>query len=243
MGTHLESGKVNTDHKILLLQEVYRIFDDFTAGIQFHCHRGCAWCCTRNVTMTTLEAAAMLRVWNSTGFSLWLDTVRSVMDQPRLQPVTTLNQFAELCSRDAPIPEGGKPVGDLTCPFLDQDMCGIYEMRPFACRAMVSNTSCGISHMAQMPELVLTANNIVMQYIEALDVHGFTGNLIDILLTMSNALQQRAYQTQSPMSSAKGLLINRPVSVLMVPSEHRESIQPLMNALRQAQQKIVGVVE
>ena len=229
---------MDTDQSIELLHDVYRIFDHFIADFQFHCRKQCALCCTRNVTITTLEAAAMISAWDGRGFAQWVDLVRPAAEAPRLQPVTTINELAQLCAQDAPIPEGQAVSELLACPFLEHDVCGIYEDRPFACRAMVSLSYCGGLQEAEMPELVLTVNNIIMQYIEAIDAHRFSGNMIDVLLTMSNALQRRAYHTRMPMQLDPGLLVNRPISVLMVPPEHREAIQPLLDSLRLAQERL-----
>jgi hypothetical protein len=40
-----------------------------------------------------------------------------------------------------------------------------------------------------------------------------------------------------PMQLDHGLLVNRPISVLMVPPEHRGAIQPVLEALHRAQER------
>jgi len=230
---------MDLEGRIALLKEIYRRYDQLIADYQLYCRRQCALCCTRNVTISTLEALLMIRSWEDLGNEAWIAKVRQAVQEPRLLPVTTLNQFAELCARDAPIPKGGGYVETQMCPFLDDDLCTIYDSRPFGCRAMVSRIHCGQHQQADMPEFVLTVNNVLMQYIEALDVNRFSSNMIDVLLMMSNPLQRRSYEADLPMHPTASLLVNRPISVLMVPPEHQQRVQPLLQALLEAQQQLV----
>jgi Fe-S-cluster containining protein len=229
---------MDIEGRIELLKLIYRQCDELMVGYQLYCRRQCALCCTRNVTISTLEALFLIRSWEVAGSELWIAAVHQAVAEPRLLPVTTLNQFAELCARDAPIPKGGDYLETQGCPFLDDDLCTIYDSRPFGCRAMVSRTYCGDHQQADMPEFVLTANNVLMQYIEALDVNRFSGNMFDVLLMMSSPLQRRSYEGDLPMHPTASLLVNRPISVLMVPPEHQQRIQPLLQALLKAQQQV-----
>lgn len=229
---------MDIENRIELLKLIYRRYDEFMDGYQLYCRRQCVLCCTRNVTMSSLEALFMLRSWEAAEEKTWVAKVRQAVKEPRLLPVTTLNQFADLCARDAPIPKGGEYVETRACPFLRDDLCTIYDSRPFGCRAMVSRIHCGVHQQADMPEFVLTVNNVLMQYIEALDVNRFSGNMIDVLLMMSNPLQRRSYEADLPMHPTASLLINKPISVLMVPPEHQQRVQPLLQALVKAQHKV-----
>lgn len=230
---------MDIEGRIELLKLIYHQYDEFIADYQLYCRRQCALCCTRNVTITTLEALFMIRSWDAVGSEEWIAQVRQAVEEPRLLAATTLNQFAELCAKDAPIPKGGGYVETQACPFLDDDLCTIYDSRPFGCRAMVSRAHCGVHQQADMPEFVLTVNNVLMQYIEALDVNRFAGNMIDVLLMMSHPLQRRSYEAGLPMHPTASLLTNRPISVLMVPPEYQQRIQPLIQILLKAQQRVV----
>ena len=231
---------MDIEGRIWLLQEIYRLYDQLIADYQLYCRRQCALCCTRNVTITTVEALFMIRSWEAAGRDGWTERVRQAVTEPRMQPATTLNQFADLCARDAPIPQGGEHEDSRACPFLHDDLCTTYQSRPFGCRAMVSRTHCADHQQADMPEFMLTVNNVLMQYIEALDVNRSSGNMIDVLLMMSNPLQRRSYETDLPMHPTARLLINRPIAVLMVPPEHQQRVQPVLQALLKAQQKVVS---
>jgi len=41
--------------KIDVLDRIYKIYDSFADGLELACQKYCSTCCTRNVTMTTLE--------------------------------------------------------------------------------------------------------------------------------------------------------------------------------------------
>jgi hypothetical protein len=138
----------------------------------------------------------------------------------------TLNRFADMCAKGQEIPEEAAKPATAPCPFLQEDICRIYDLRPFGCRAMVSRSDCGKTGEAHMPDFVLTVNNVFLQYIEALDASGVQGNLMDVLLSAA-----------SPQAPGSRVIRNHPISVLMVPPEHRNRIRPLLDALSQAQNK------
>jgi hypothetical protein len=41
--------------KIDVLDQIYKIYDSFVDGFELACRKYCSTCCTRNVTMTSLE--------------------------------------------------------------------------------------------------------------------------------------------------------------------------------------------
>ena len=46
---------MNLAKKLVVLEQIYEIYDNFAKGLDVACKKYCANCCTRNVTMTTLE--------------------------------------------------------------------------------------------------------------------------------------------------------------------------------------------
>ena len=83
-----------------------------------------------------------------------------------------------------------------------------------------------------MPEFILTLNHILLQYLEGLDVPGFSGNLIDVLLFLNNPQNRKDYEQQAVAAPPETLLKNRPVSVLMIPPEHRQNLQPVLQTIQ-----------
>jgi Fe-S-cluster containining protein len=209
--------------RLKLLVEIYRIHDEFMSGFDTVCRKSCARCCTRNVTATTLEARLILNHLKTATKPGGLASVREAACGPRFQPRTTINQLAGMCAKGLDIPEESAETATEPCPFLRADVCRIYAVRPFGCRAMVSQSDCGETGEAHMPDFVLTVNNAFLQYIEALDEAGVQGNLIDVLL-----------YSASPETGGHKIIRNHPLPVLMVPPEHRHRIRPLLDALSRA---------
>jgi hypothetical protein len=83
-----------------------------------------------------------------------------------------------------------------------------------------------------MDAFTLTVANLFNQCIEHLDQKGMTGNLIDVLLFLDDKNNLAAYQSDKMAPTAKGLIPNSPIPVLMIPPEHRERAEPLLNALK-----------
>ena len=139
--------------------------------------------------------------------------------------------MAQLCLQGRPLPDELNDPSAGGCPLIDNDICPIYEVRPFGCRAMLSTVTCDLGGEASMPPLILTVNNIVMQVIESLDRPGASGNMIDLLLFFSDPHRRRAYELQQDLPWPPPLVPNQSIPVLMVPPEHRKAVQPLLRAL------------
>lgn len=213
-----------------------RLYDIHAAVVQERdtaCRKGCAACCTRNVTLTSLEAD-FIRHYLQTqapdgGWPRWRQRLFESAALVRFHPRVTINQLADLCVRDAEIPDEEPDPEAGPCPFLEDDVCRIYPARPFGCRAMISTKTCSTGHAAQMPEFILTVNNVFLQYVEAADPGGLTGNLIDVLLHLggNEGLNPTDIRRMAARDRPR-LLPNHPISVLMVPPEHRTRISPVL---------------
>lgn len=215
------------------LEKIYALYDQFFCTMQTVCGKGCATCCTANVTMTTLEGLFILDHWQAHGRKPPMELLRKSAQNPGFRPTLTINQLAALCLEDKEIPEESADPGAGPCPLLRNDLCTLYAARPFGCRAMVSSTDCAYSGEADMPDFVLAANNLISQFIEALDHAGRFGNLADILLLLS---APAAVPPQEHPSLEK-MAANRSIPVLMIPPEHRQRMQPLLRALQQILQE------
>ena len=85
-----------------------------------------------------------------------------------------------------------------------------------------------------MPPFVLSLNNVMMQYLEALDRPGGWGNLIDVLDFLSNQELRNTYFDQTCQLFEPPLLTNQALPVLMVPPEHRQRMQPIIARIQTA---------
>lgn len=224
---------MDIQHRCNRLKSIYAIYDAFIAGTQKACRKHCALCCTCNVTATTLEGwliSEHIRT-SLTAPGFGSESPSFIAPARRFQPRVTINGMAALCVKGLPLPEELNDPAAGGCPLIEEDICPIYEVRPFGCRAMLSTVACHLGGEASMPPLILSANNIVMQFIEALDQPGATGNLLDILLYFSDTDRCRAYERQPVLSWPQPLVPNQSIPVLMIPPEHRKAVQPLLRAL------------
>jgi Fe-S-cluster containining protein len=215
--------------------DLVQIHDRFCAPLGAACRKGCAACCTDKVMITTLEGLSIAEVLEQEGPADWALRLQLASERQLFRHTHTINQWAAQClADDAPeedvVPEPATGV----CPFLTAAACPIYAVRPLACRAMLSRTTCSPDGAAEMPEAVLALNTVLMQYVEAIDRPGLSGNLIDILRFLADSRNRQAYISGRIDGLPQGLLPNQPLPALMVPPEQRERLQPVIQAIQAA---------
>ncbi|TKB11674.1 YkgJ family cysteine cluster protein [Desulforhopalus sp. IMCC35007] len=169
-------------HKIL--HSIYTIFEDWSSKSNPHlaCCKGCSTCCTQNVTITALEGEDILRyVITKKMVDKFATALLQSTDFSR--PKYTTNDFAKACldGRDLD-PEIQSDNGG--CPFLENNLCTIYPVRPFSCRLFVSDVTCSPGNPAQVSDLHLEASTAVTQVIEHLGQKEYWGNMFDVLLAL-----------------------------------------------------------
>ena len=219
--------------KLALLDQLYSLFDAFTDTEALACKRQCATCCTCNMTLTTLEGYKIISLLDARIKATLVQHIYDAVDQRRFTPQITTNQMARRCMTGQEIPEEIIDPAWGSCPLLSQNECPIYPIRPFGCRCMVSKTICTETGYADMDTFTLTVANLFNQFIEHLDQDGMSGNLIDVLLFLDDKKNIKAYQSAKTDIAAEGLIPNSPMPVLMIPPEHRERVDPLLNALKE----------
>lgn len=226
---------VKTQNRLLVLDKILEIYDEFMDEQDIACSKGCAACCTRNVTTTTLEGYRLMEYMISNGSNEKLMAkIEKESDLPRFVPTLTTNRLAELCMQGKPVPEEKNDAAWGQCPMLDDNQCPVYPARPFGCRCMVSVSDCRGQSAASMPDFLLTVNEVFLQYIEHIDSSGKSGNLTDILIYMSNPDKRSQYlagNIEDADNKKNALISNHPVKMLMIPPEHRERIAPLIESL------------
>jgi Fe-S-cluster containining protein len=225
---------MKVSERLASLKKIYEIHDQFALEVQSACRSGCVTCCTCNVTATTMEGLLVYDHLISTGQCNQLENIMASWPSARFQPKITLNHMVALYARGEEPPDEIHDPSAGGCPLLKEELCSIYPVRPFGCRAMLSASDCSLSGEAQMSSFMLSVNNVIMQYLEAVDQPGGTGNLIDVLRYLSVEARHEAYLQEQSIVGSEGLLANRPFPVLMVPPEHRQSIQPLIQSLNAA---------
>jgi len=213
-----------------VLDQLYRIYDQYVDTLDIACKKFCADCCTCNVTMTTLEAQKIIFALDMDFKNQMREKLSRQQQQPRFIPQVTTNQIADICIAGEDPPEEIIDASWGPCPLLTDNACPIYDLRPFGCRNMVSIKRCEETGAAEIDEFTLTVNHVFLQYIEHIDQNGFSGNLSDVLV---HAMRNESADTSNQTPVAQTTLIrNTPLSALLIPPEHREQMAPIINALR-----------
>ena len=220
------------EQKLAALQDIYRVYIDFIQSREIVCRKGCSHCCTAGVTLTTLEGYQIIRKLVETGDSDIIKRIQTAGNAKRYRPQTTTNQLAVMCAHGDDPPQENIAAGTASCFILTADQCPLYDLRPFGCRCLVSRRHCGEQGYAEIDDFVLSVNTVFLQTIEHLDCPGCTGNLVDILQTLSLEDNRAAYRKNTLNCTGNALIPNHPLKVLMLPPEHRQNMEPILKELR-----------
>jgi Fe-S-cluster containining protein len=218
------------DLKFKLLVRIYKLYDDILAPYDLACRKFCSDCCTRHVTLTTLEGYGIVRHLILHNQMTFLEKLKKELSLSRFEPRTTTNEIARLCAAGKDIPDEEIHSEWGVCPLLENNLCRIYAVRPFACRCLVSRTKCAQTGCAEMDDFLLSVNTVFLQYIEHIDRKGCSGNLTDVLLRLESEEDREAYAGGDLPES--GLIANQPISFLFIPPEHRDRMKPILESLQ-----------
>ena len=218
--------------RLNVLAHIYNLYDDVSSQFSFACVRGCCACCTQNVTITSLEGYRIVRHLAAMNQSDLFERLQPTTSQERFQPALTTNQIAALCIQHKDPPEERMDWLQAPCPFLSDNECLIYLERPFGCRCFSSTEKCDLTGHAEVDPFLFTVNMMFMQFIEDIDHDGQFGNMTDVLLSLKSEGHRKSYEIHPNLHRAPGLCVNHRIPGLLIPPEHQEKIQPLLNQLR-----------
>ncbi len=235
-GIAAEGALMKVQNRLDILKQIYEIHDGYASNVQTACAKGCAACCTCNVAVTTMEGLLVFEYLLAAGGGDRLDQIIGFKPSSRYQPRLTLNQIVALYAEGKQPPEEENDPSAGACPLLEDGICSIYPVRPFGCRAMLSSSDCAVEGEADMPSIILSVNNVMIQYLEAVDRPGWTGNLLDILELLAQDAFRQDYAAEKDPDPSLRLPVNHSFPVLMVPPEHRSAIGPLIQSLNTAVQ-------
>jgi hypothetical protein len=220
---------VKVARRLAVLDHLYAVYDRFCGTLDdLACRKYCDDCCSRNVTMTTLEGLYLLQGLEADRQEACLSALSHGDAESVFRPRYTTNQIAALCRDGQTPPEDAVDHDGSRCPLLADAACSLYALRPFGCRCMVSRHSCGPRGYADGDDWVLTVNTVFLQTIEHIDRPGCFGNLQDVLRALGTETRRSAYLEGRPPLGAAGLIPNQPAPMLMVPPEHLARMQPLL---------------
>ncbi|MCD6185688.1 MAG: hypothetical protein J7K84_07860 [Deltaproteobacteria bacterium] len=222
---------MNIDSRLILLDKIYKIYDDFIESIDVACKKFCSVCCTCNVTITSLESYKILFDLSAAEKKLLQIKLAAKCETQHFIPQTTTNRLAVLCAQDKDIPVEEIDSSWGECPLLTNNACPVYNKRPFGCRAFVSKHNCTETGYAEIDPFVLSVNTLFLQFIEHIDCDGYSGNIMDVMLSFE--VQEKNWRNkQISVEPGSRLIKNHPVNILMVPPEHRSRIMPLFKKLK-----------
>ena len=204
----------------LLLATLHDAFAQWAEPFAFACRKGCATCCTRSVTMTSLEGDGII-TFLTEGDRL------AELAGPAFAPAAsrvgrtgqcTTNTFVAAHLKGESVAEAES--WDLRpCPFLAEESCTIYPVRPFGCRLFASLDPCAASGVAEMPPGYLAGATALLQCIEHLDSNGCWGTMVEVLAGMHTGQAASGGQPTVPLPG-----------FLLAPDEG-ELVEPLLEGL------------
>ena len=217
--------------KLAVLEQLYKLYSEFINTLEVCCKRFCAFCCTKNVTITTLEGAYIINQMSGNEKEDFFRDLDPDQSKERFIPKMTMNQMADCC-KNGGTPHEEEINPDWTpCFLLKGKECPVYLFRPFGCRCLVSTVPCGETGFAQIDSFILTVNTIFQQYIEHIDLQGVTGNIIDVLGHLKSEKFRQDYQ-RNEIVKGTNLISNFSLTCLMIPPEHRERVRPILRSIQ-----------
>jgi Fe-S-cluster containining protein len=179
-----EVRELHVTKRIDVLNQLYGIYDAFIHEQNVCCKKECYFCCTRNVTLTTLEGNQIVEYIRLNHKQELFDRLKSDSNKARYIPTISINNLAEMVCNGVSPPEEEIDSSWGPCPLLTNRKCPIYPVRPFGCRCLVSQVPCRENGHAVVDPFILTVSHIFLQIIEHIDHPGLSGNLTDILLLL-----------------------------------------------------------
>ncbi len=218
---------------VAVLKELYRYYGSWASGLELACRKGCAACCTRNVTMTMAEGRF---IFEGLQEQSQLDRLRQRLQiEGRVgRPDMTTNEWARDCLEGLEISGQGSDHVLAPCPFLDQNqICSIYSLRPFACRCFGSSVDCAKSGMAEQPDILMEVNTVTLQLIEHLDQGNCWGNMLDVLpiLVRENDSGQESDGDQQAGKADRHIRRCRPLPGFLVMPDQQTAVQAYLTGL------------
>lgn len=218
--------------KQAIFQTILGEFTRWAEDKTFVCAKGCAKCCTTNVTLTHLEATRILDHILKNNLCDWFERNILSVEHCVTKPDKTTNEYIASClTRNASAQS--VPANSAPCPFLQNDICSIYPVRPFVCLFFASEESCQKKGSALVPDHYLTGATVVMQLIEHLNQFKPWGNMLDMLTALSQLppYAERFHPQDHAESCHKRLLSAQPIPGFLIPEEDQSEVSPLLESI------------
>ncbi len=220
-----------------IVQRIYHNFEHWIEQneLSFSCRKGCAHCCTQNVTMTAPEGDAVHQFINDKGLNSWFaGKIQKTTHQQSL-PETT-NELAQKCLAGEESPSLQPVKSEAVCPFLEDGVCQIYAVRPFSCRSFASLNTCQPDQAAEQPQFYITATTAGQQLIEHVGQGEYWGNMLDVLLALCDLRENEATAKLLPSLSLADqarsrLRKSQPLPGFLIGQEEYDRVSPFILAV------------
>jgi hypothetical protein len=216
--------------KIQLLKNLYTAYDEVAKSFPWVCDIKCTACCTQNILGTSLEAGFVLERLCVMGRQDLLERFVQGTSEKWLQPILTINTLADFCIRRKEPHHQEEEMRFVSCPILENG-CPVYDVRPFGCRALWSESLCRENGQASMNPALVAINGVFQQIVEHIDEGGLYGNMIDLLRALADNDCWMAHKEGRTLKAVGALLENRPNPGFLVPPEHRAEVMSALKLL------------
>jgi len=226
--------------KKAVLQAIYQSFTSWAEQFSVSCRKGCALCCTRDVLVSAVEAEIIIDHISGQNMEAWL-VAKLQCDLPRTRPSSTINEYAQACLSGIELDPSPASNGGI-CPFLENNRCSIYSVRPFSCRSFASVAVCKPGSSAVIPPYYLSAVEAVNQIIEHLSQRYFWGNMLHLVYLLAQQKTTTA-DTDYPENKKRLLLAQtscltaQPLPGFLICEEDFSYVEPLIRQIFSAQLK------
>ena len=209
MGRERSAAVAGMIRKKELLYTICEIYSGWVERFPLVCRKGCADCCTRSVSMSSLEGLVIADFIKKDNRAEWLRKKLASTARGKSSAVISMNQFAAACLRQEEMDVDCVSGWDLTpCFFLEDGSCTIYGVRPFGCRSFGSLVRCAETGAAEMAPIHLAVNTVFTQIIEQLSSGwGYWGNMADILADLPGVESGRRAGNIVPAQPIPGFLL------------------------------------
>ena len=220
-----------------ILFTIYDIFDQWNRDLDKVCEKGCSGCCTQNVTITAVEGEAILHFILAEDMVSWLAEKLNCPQTHYASKMTT-NDFAAACLAGKDV-EHETLHSSTVCPFLEQNMCSIYPVRPFSCRLFISQKTCSAMRPALVSDFYLEAATAVTQIVEHLGQNEYWGNMLDVLpaLLDMSAFKEIAehLNTTHVIQARLRTRTAKPLPGFLISKDHQSVVSPLLQSIFNAE--------
>jgi Fe-S-cluster containining protein len=148
------------------IKDIYKEVDTAIGKFSSVCSKGCSHCCHQNITIVDVEGITISNYIDTMPSTLREQIKNNVMNWVKLFKANTPDRV--LTEADVIEFEKVAATKRIACPFLINDACSIYEVRPITCRTHIVENSPEECNRNILRETIETAMKIKLETIKKL---------------------------------------------------------------------------